>query len=395
MQPSKVENASHLSSTVVSLFAGGGISTLGAMQAGYKPVLAVEYDEDIAETYARNFIRSDSLRVADVRDVDYRPYAGATLLMASPVCTRASVANRNRGESELDISCGAAVARAIDEIRPRHVFIENVAQYKDFAAYKLITDRLDALGYFVQDSVLNAADFGVPQSRKRLILRASLDGYLPPLPTPTPRLGWYDAIADLLPTCEESALAPWQLKRLPVDFIETVLCDTHNVCRDATLRTTVEPAFTATQQVCGFRPSHMPRAILVEGTSAGDRPPQVYQPEKPSFTVCGGGGGRVHRVVFPDESPNQLSLFDADEEAELRALLFSGSSHTGAKIGGVRSDKDPAQTQTATEFTKRITRAFTLADCRVVSLTPRCMARFQTIPDTFILPDKRSLAATI
>lgn len=355
--------------TCVSLFAGGGLKTLGAMQAGYKPVLSVEYDPDIAEVYARNFHGSNSLRCADVREVDYRPFAGADLLMASPVCTRASLANKNRGESDLDVSCAEAVCRALREIRPHTFLLENVMQYRDFDAYKRICDTLDALGYWCNAQVLNAADFGVPQSRKRLIVRATDSGYLPPLPTPTPRLGWYDAIADLLPTCPESALAPWQLKRLPKDFPQSHFYVSGTEMRqegEAFIVPCGRPARTvkASEEVGRLK------AVLVEGDAAGARPPLVLDVDVPAFTLKTAGGGRVHRaVLFSDQTDGDFGV-------------------------SMRSDKDPAQTVVVGNARKHI-RAVTLADCRVVSLTPRCLARFQTIPDSYLLPESRTLAAKI
>jgi hypothetical protein len=55
------------------------------------------------------------------------------------------------------------------------------------------------LGYWLHVDVLNAADFGVPQTRRRLVVRAVRGGFVPHLPPKIAWRGWYDAIADLIP----------------------------------------------------------------------------------------------------------------------------------------------------------------------------------------------------
>ena len=70
------------------------------------------------------------------------------------------------------------------------VTIENVARYRGTAALKIITDQLDAMGYkYDINEMFDAADYGVPQHRQRMILRAVKEGDLPPLPEKQPQVG--------------------------------------------------------------------------------------------------------------------------------------------------------------------------------------------------------------
>ena len=396
--------------TFAAMFAGGGLKSIGAIQADYSPVLAIEFDPALASCYAEN-LGDKHLRVEDVRhtpDSVYRAINGVELLMASPPCTRASIANANAGESDMDGELAEAVCRAIRLSQPRCVMVENVQGYRSFAAYRRITDCLDALGYWWVDEVVNSADFSVPQTRRRLILRASRDGFLPPLNRThsekggnglLPWNGWYGAVEDLLPDCPETDLAPWQKARLP-DELKTMLVQSGNASRDMTILDEQEPCSTVPAAVekapyravlvdtfNSFRESsameesepsftiksgHMrrpittPCAILVEGTPVGDRPPTRSVGGEPSMTVNAGGGGRVHRAIL---CPPNGECYQPKEAMEPSGSIAAnhGSGKYRAIIPGIR----------------------------IVSLTPRCLARFQTLPDWYQLPAKKSLACQI
>lgn len=309
--------------TFGTLFSGGGGVDVGLMAAGLAPLWAVEYDADIAAVYRQNI--GDHMHVADVRHVDYSTLAPVDWLHASPVCTRASVANANAIESDEDIETARAVVRAIDAIHPRVFTLENVWGYRDFAAFRLILNALGEGGYFYDFEHVNCADFGVPQTRKRLLLRASR-GLLPALPQPVPWVGWYAAIADLVPTLPNSKLAPWQLARLP---------------------------------------DELANAVLVPG---------LLNDESSSMTTRNG------------DAP-AITVTTSHNQRDLRAVLINESSSME-----VRSAYELAATQVSSE---RTAAQRAVLESRVVAMTPRCLARFQSVPDWYILPDKRTLAAKV
>jgi len=240
-----------------TMFSGGEGAGVGLQAAGLRHAWGVEYDPAIAAVAQ---INGFDVRVADVRDVDYAALPRVDWLHASPVCTRASVANPNAGETADDISMAAAVVRALKAQEPGVFTLENVWRYRTFKAFRLICDELGRQGYFWTYDHVNCADFAVPQTRRRLILRASR-GLLPLLPAPVPWVGWYAAIEDLIPDLPDSQLAPWQLARLPDELRGFVLVDTANAGRDASEYGSDQPAMTV-QAWHGRRPSQAPMAIL-------------------------------------------------------------------------------------------------------------------------------------
>lgn len=230
--------------TIGTMFTGFGGVDIGAMSAGLTPLWGIEYRADVAAVANHNL--GDYVMVADVRNVDYAMLPHVDVLHASPVCTRASVANPNAEESDEDITIADAVTRAIDAVQPDIFTLENVWQYRNFASFRNILDTLGRNGYMYDFEHVNAADFGVPQTRKRMILRA-VRGLLSPLPLPVPWVGWYAAIEDLLDTLPESKLAPWQSARLPTEFTNIVLIDGDSgMEKDGTptVRNCTEPSMT-------------------------------------------------------------------------------------------------------------------------------------------------------
>jgi DNA (cytosine-5)-methyltransferase 1 len=372
--------------TGLSLFTGGGLCDIG-LRGIVDFIGGVEYDPSIAAHAA--LALGHEVTCASVCDVNYTKWLGVDYLHMSPPCTNASVANANAGETDNDKALSNACCRAIRTLRPRFVTMENVAGYAAFTAFQDILECLASEGYVVHWRVYDAADFGVPQHRKRIMLRARRDGRPLPEVLPThgspkdveasrvqgklfeepllPWVGWYQAIADLLPSCPDTALAPWQVKRLTAQYGEDWL---NNLLIRYAVQgsevgvppTSPSPSLTAdgctksrailvgaqgykgeVQNTAGDEPAPTPnttsgagayRAILVEGQSKGKRPPSLTEPGKDSPAQAGTGGGNVNRAILPD-------------------------TH------------------------------------RVVALTPRCLSRFQSVPDDYPLPEKKSLATKI
>jgi DNA (cytosine-5)-methyltransferase 1 len=199
---------------VLTLFSGGG-SYEQALKGKVRPVGAVEFDPAIGGHY-RN-VHGEHVQVKDVREVDFTPFRGQVDIMhASPVCKRASAAKCAAGEQELDMDTAQATARALGEVEPAVFTLENVPQYQKFGAFKVITDKLDELGYNWDVVRYDAARLGAPSRRDRIMLRAS-KGQLPPAPgaaAPAAQADWFSAVEDLLPTMPRSNLANWQRQRL-------------------------------------------------------------------------------------------------------------------------------------------------------------------------------------
>ena len=370
--------------TCVTLFSGGGLSALGARDAGFELVGAVEYDAAIADVYRTNL--GPHVTVGKVEEVCPCPYIGIAALLASPVCTRASVANASRGESEVDMAAAEGVCQWLRVCRPQCFVMENVTQYRGFASYRLIMATLYRLGYLCTDDTCNSADYAVAQTRRRMIVRALLGAMPPPL-KPThynpaaakgdgglfaedtrgrlPWVGWYAAIEDILDTLPESRFAPWQEARLPAKIFGSVLVENMSTFREATVRTSPEPCWALTAAQCGRRFANQPMAVLVEGDAAGDRPPTCGTSAEPAFTLKTASGGRVHRAWLV----NETSTMEVREAAGTAASQVAAPRNMNQKAW--------------------------LEQGRVVSMTPRALSRFMSCPDTYILPASNKLASTV
>jgi DNA (cytosine-5)-methyltransferase 1 len=191
----------------ISLFSGVGGLDLGVSRAGFDLRAAVEFDKDSAESLRANHFRDRPERVIDrsILDVptsELLEVAGvqvgeAALVVGGPPCTPFSKSGnwleykrtgRDPGASLLD-----EFARVVAEARPAAALMENVwgLAYRNHNAVPLarLVDALEKAGYGVRWKVLNAADYGIPQLRKRLFLYAMREAMPPDFPPPT-HSGW-------------------------------------------------------------------------------------------------------------------------------------------------------------------------------------------------------------
>lgn len=267
------------------------------------------------------------MTTADVTQVDPADFERPDLLHASPPCPSFSSASRKR-ENAVDVALAQATARFVGALLPHFFTLENVFLYRKSRSWRLITDTLDRCGYWTQVYNCNAADFGVSQVRKRMIVRAVRGGFLPPLPSPVEWRGWYSAIEDLLPSLPDSRFAPWQMERGVLELCETTLVGAGGYDGTVVEREAGEPAFTVTanrNQVSQIK------AFIVNGQNSS-RALTVRQIHEPMFTVTASHDKCAVRAVIPG---------------------------------------------------------------RIVQMTPRCLARFQSLPDSYILPDDKTLAVRV
>lgn len=248
--------------TFASLFSGGGGVELGAISAEFQPIWAIEIDPEIAEVYSANLGHQPIVR--SVADVNPKSLERPDVLWASPPCQEWSVARSKSLPKRDDAAIGYTIIPLLKTLQPKIFILENVEAYRKATVFHTIVNALHQLGYWTSWSVLNMADFGVPQTRRRLILRAVKDGFVPPLPPLQKWCGWYEPIADLIPTLPEAQFAPWQLERIP-ELAVTSLIDGRNTIRPCTVRRLSEPSPTVTAHwLC--RPCVTPRAFIVDGT---------------------------------------------------------------------------------------------------------------------------------
>ena len=168
---------------MIDLFAGCGGLTLGfTITRSFVPVLAVEYESDAADTYELNFgahiARDDRGRPASIEGVACFPQAD--VVIGGPPCQGFSPLNM-RGVGHERRGLWREYLRALRESDP-HVFVmENVPELLRSAEYAEFKAAAEAppFGYRVEEKVLNAADYGVPQTRRRAIVIGTRLGSVP------------------------------------------------------------------------------------------------------------------------------------------------------------------------------------------------------------------------
>lgn len=168
----------------VDLFAGAGGSTVGAEAAGAKVVLAANHWSAAIEAHRANHPHAKHW-LQDLQQADFRELPRHDLLLASPSCvghTRARGAERQSHDAAR--STAWAVVSAAEAARPPLIVVENVPEFLKWELYPAWRSALKALGYSLALHIIDAADVGVPQNRKRLYVVCSRSRSAPTLNIP-------------------------------------------------------------------------------------------------------------------------------------------------------------------------------------------------------------------
>ena len=219
----------------IDLFCGAGGGSLGAAAAGVEIVAGFDIWDVAGWVYAANFPHARfypcdlaTLRESDIRAVrdDLGP---VDLLLASPPCADHSPARGARPPSSagLDLPwCVWAFARVF---RPRWIVVENVVQMRRWHGFRAFLYALVHLGYCVRVLVLDAADFGVPQRRRRLYIVCDREAEPPEIAPRTAHRPARDVI-DPGVGVYKPLYAPWRA-RATIERVERAL---RALGRDAT-----------------------------------------------------------------------------------------------------------------------------------------------------------------
>ena len=165
--------------TVISTFAGAGGSSLGYSMAGYRELLAVEWDNNAVETFKLNFPGVPVYHgdIAKLSVDECMKLAGLTgprqldVLDGSPPCQGFSTAGKRDFKDDRN-QLFREFVRLLRGLQPKVFVMENVSgmvKGKMKLIFADILRELKASGYVVSARLLNAMWFGVPQSRERMI----------------------------------------------------------------------------------------------------------------------------------------------------------------------------------------------------------------------------------
>ncbi|MFR2234326.1 MAG: DNA cytosine methyltransferase [Lachnospiraceae bacterium] len=250
----------------VDLFCGAGGCSEGLIQAGFHILFSSDISDMVEVTYRhrheqlgliqgkntwferadiRNLTGEDIKRhIANLEIFEGKEIPDIDLMIGGPSCQGFSRAGRRDKSDPRNMLFGEYV-RVINEVRPKYIVLENVEGFVDmqFIGYKgldlpeeegpvypdgsvtpdLLTAELSRIGYqTLKPRILNAADFGVPQRRNRIIFIGYRDDMMPPeYPKPTVKpenyLNLLDAIGDLITDSKIRKKINRQLSQFQID----------------------------------------------------------------------------------------------------------------------------------------------------------------------------------
>ncbi|MDQ0103363.1 DNA (cytosine-5)-methyltransferase 1 [Paenarthrobacter nicotinovorans] len=197
---------------ILDLFSGCGGLTTGFVRAGFESLGGIEIDPFAAATYALNFHREDydhhskpiDIRSADIGDVLRVPQhalsSAVDVIVGGPPCPSFTRIGRAKLREVMDhpeayrlderTSLYLSAIRVIEQTKPLAVLLENVPDVLNQGGRSVgdeIAEQLSGIGYEVSYALLNAANYGVPQTRDRFFLMAYASelGIRPTFPNPT------------------------------------------------------------------------------------------------------------------------------------------------------------------------------------------------------------------
>lgn len=157
---------------VISLFSGAGGMDLGFVNAGFQIIWANDIFKEAIETYKKNI--GNHIVFGDISMIssDDIPNDVDVVIGGFP-CQGFSIANKNRSMNDKRNFLYKEMLRIIKDKKPKMFVAENVKgllSMEKGKVFDMIKKDFESLGYYVEAKILNAAEYGVPQQRERLII---------------------------------------------------------------------------------------------------------------------------------------------------------------------------------------------------------------------------------
>ena len=167
----------------IDLFSGAGGFSLGFDRSGFENIFSVDIQKDFCQTYKANFpkhtlIEEDITKLSNERIQELTKNSDVDVVIGGPPCQGFSIAG-NIGRKFIDDPRNRLFqefVRVVKVTNPKYFVMENVARlytHNKHLTRKEIVSDFNKLGYTVECKILNSADYGVPQVRKRVIFIGS------------------------------------------------------------------------------------------------------------------------------------------------------------------------------------------------------------------------------
>ena len=199
--------------TTIDLFSGAGGLSEGFKRAGFRVLVGNDFDEVAGRTFRHNHPGTDFLCVPiqDVHVKDILSLAGLQrgsldVLIGGPPCQAFSVYNHQRGLHDERSGLFREYIRMVEGLMPKFLVMENVTGITSVGGGRAVDEihqQLRSLGYYIEQRILSAEDYGVPQTRRRMFFIGTRDSQSIDWPEPThgdallPLVTVVDAIGDL------------------------------------------------------------------------------------------------------------------------------------------------------------------------------------------------------
>lgn len=183
---------------IISLFTGAGGLDIGLEKAGFEIAVCIDNDKDCWKTIEMNrewpILRDHNGDIKEIISSEILKFAGlsegkAALVVGGAPCQPFSHIGKRKGiQDNGNGGLFQEFVRVVKDTKPAGFIFENVSgllhkQHK--IVIEFMTEELDKTGYSVSHALVNAADYGVPQKRKRVFVLGRRDNIKPGFPFPT------------------------------------------------------------------------------------------------------------------------------------------------------------------------------------------------------------------
>lgn len=172
---------------VVSLFSGAGGMDLGFKKAGFNIIWANDFFKEAVETYKKNI--GDHIVLGDITKISSEDIPDdVDVIIGGFPCQGFSIANIKRSMQDKRNFLYKEMLRVIEDKKPKYFVAENVKgliSMENGGVIKMIIKDFENLGYKVDYKVLNAAEYGIPQMRERVLIIGNRVGMANPFPKVT------------------------------------------------------------------------------------------------------------------------------------------------------------------------------------------------------------------